>query len=141
MSIISNPRSVQSFAVIMEIVGAKGRAGASINHGWWMHVGSKFHEGTVPYIEEDDRAQQRLIDSILEAIAGERARIESHPNDARRSAISFDAVMAAQRSALYQRPIRPSAGAATDLEIERLREKLKSAEEVELSGHVDIDVR
>lgn len=127
------------YNVGVEIVGAKGRAGASINHGWWRQVGSELLEYPVAYDEEDDRAQGRLIESILDALAGGDEKIASHPNNAQRSIQSFALVMAAQRSALHRVPIRPNLSDVSDEEIDRLRAELASSEAVGVSGHVHLE--
>ena len=125
----------------IEVAGSKGRAGASINHGWWLRTGEAVREHPVPYGEEDDRAQGRLIDSILAAIQGGREEVATHPNNAARSAVSFHVAMAAQISALHRVPVRPAAGAASDDAIERLRAELKAAEAAEIPGRVRLGGR
>lgn len=104
----------------MELVGTRGRAGGSIHHGWWAQTEAGGLEGeSVPYPEEDLRAQARLIETILAALDDP----ERHQAHARTARLSFDLAMAAQRSALLRRRVDPREPVA-DREIEGLRAAL-----------------
>lgn len=102
-----------------EFVGARGRVGASTNHGWWAQTEAGLQGETVPYAEEDLRAQARLTESVLLALD----RPEAHPSHASTARISFDLVVAVQRSALLRRRVDPREP-GRDEEIEALRAAL-----------------
>ncbi|HEX6971489.1 MAG TPA: Gfo/Idh/MocA family oxidoreductase [Limnochordia bacterium] len=111
----------------IEVVGTEGRAGSSTNHGWWVQTKSGLQAESVPYDQEDDRAQGALIQSILTAL-DEPERVADHPNNAERSQISFDWVMAAQRSALRRQRVPLGLERVADQEIEALKAALQSSE-------------
>ena len=108
----------------VELVGTRGRVGASTHHGWWAQTEAGGLEGeVVPYPEEDLRAQARLTETILAAL-DDPERHQAHAATAR---LSFDLAMAAQRAALLRRRVDPREPVA-DREIEALRAALAAAE-------------
>lgn len=107
----------------IEVVGTKGRAGSSTNRGWWIHAAAGLQGESASYGEEDDRAQARLTQSLLEALDAP-AKIAEHLNSPARSQISFDLVMAAERSALLRARVPVAGERVTDDEIEALRAAL-----------------
>lgn len=89
----------------LELVGERGRAGASSNHGWWAQTVDGGLQGeSVPYGPEDLHAQAALTDSVLRAL-GDHA--ETHRSHAASAQASFELIMAAQRSALLRRRVDP----------------------------------
>ena len=103
-----------------ELVGERGRAGASTNHGWWAQTERGLEGEAAAYAPEDLRAQARLTQTVLEALD----RPETHPAHAMTARISFDLVMAAQRSALLRRRVDPR-GPGRDAEVAALRAALE----------------
>lgn len=108
----------------LEVIGVNGRAGASTNHGWWAQTASGYQAESVPYGEEDERAQGRLTETILASLAESPDAVAAHYNSPARSQISFDIVMAAQRSALRRAKVMLGEGPVEDSEIESLRAAL-----------------
>lgn len=104
----------------LELVGERGRVGASTNHGWWAQTESGLEGEGAAYGPEDLRAQARLTQTVLEALDCP----EKHPAHATTARISFDLVMAAQRSALLRRRIDPREP-ARDAELAALRAALE----------------
>ncbi len=103
-----------------EFVGERGRAGASTNHGWWAQTESGGLQGeSVPYPEEDLRAQAALTETVLGALGDP----ERHPAYITVARVSFDVVMAAQRSAWLRRRVAPGEAGTAD-EIAGLRAAL-----------------
>lgn len=89
----------------LEIVGERGRAGASSNHGWWAQTVDGGLEGeSVPYGPEDLHAQAALTASVLRALGD---KPEAHRAHAAQAQASFELIMAAQRSALLRRRVDP----------------------------------
>jgi predicted dehydrogenase len=108
----------------IEISGRDGRVGGSLNHGWWLQTLRRTEGDTVPYLPEDLHAEARLIESALQSLDDP----STHPNNAARSRVSFDLVMAAQRAALRRSRVVPGEPVKDD-EIEALRAALEAAEQ------------
>lgn len=90
----------------LEVVGERGRAGASSNHGWWAQTADGGLQGdSVPYGPEDLHAQAALTESILRALSD---KPQAHRNHASTAQAAFNLTMAAQRSALLRRRVDPS---------------------------------
>jgi predicted dehydrogenase len=103
----------------LEFAGERGRAGASTNHGWWVDTAEGASAQSVGYDAEDLRAQAALTESILRALD----RPEAHQAFASTARLSFDLVVAAQRSALLRRRVSPH-DPGRDAEIDGLRAAL-----------------
>jgi predicted dehydrogenase len=84
----------------IEVVCEGGVLGFSLNRGAWVSTpdGTTVEE-SVYWPTEYKAAQVRLLESLAAAIAGG----SDHPSGIERARWSFDAVMAAQRSALHRR--------------------------------------
>lgn len=102
-----------------EFVGERGRVGASTNHGWWSQTEQGLQGESVGYETEDLRAQSLLTESILLSLD----HPESHQAYVGTARISFEMVMAAQRSAVLRRRVDPREP-VPDADIERLQAAL-----------------
>ena len=90
----------------LEIVGERGRAGASSNHGWWAQTADLGLQGEdVAYGPEDLHAQAALTESVLRALADHPEAHRSHASSAQ---ASFQLIVGAQRSALLRRRVDPA---------------------------------
>jgi predicted dehydrogenase len=106
----------------IELHGDFGHAGVSLNRGWWISTdGMRDHADHV-HEEEDDSAQQRLIDDICRTLDAP----DKHPCGPQRSLFSLQLMIAAQRSALYRSwlPVRER---GTSAEFRQLRRRLAEA--------------
>lgn len=89
----------------LEVVGERGRAGASSNHGWWAQTAEGGLQGeAIPYGPEDLHAQAALTESVLRSLS---ERPETHRSHAASAQASFELIVAAQRSALLRRRVDP----------------------------------
>ncbi len=89
----------------LEIVGERGRAGGSSNHGWWGQTVEGGLQGEeVPYGPEDLHAQAALTESVLQSLSG---RPEEHRSHVRAAQAAFELTMSAQRAALLRRRVDP----------------------------------
>jgi predicted dehydrogenase len=80
----------------IEVVGTKGTAGCSLNRGWWCRTTDNQDQEEFVLDEESDEAQVRLLDRVVAALYDP----SGHPNNAEKSTLSFDLVMAAQLASL-----------------------------------------
>jgi len=103
----------------IEVTGRDGRLGASLNHGWWLQTAARRDGGQFLYYAEDLLAQARFTEGVLRMLDDP----SEHPNNAQRSQVSFDLVMAAHKSALVRRRVAPGER-VTDRDFDSLRAAL-----------------
>ena len=103
----------------IEITGTQGTLGCSTNRGWWLHTPHESRSEAHDYFEDDPPAQVAFLQSVIRSLDSPDAH-SCGPVQAR---VSWNCILAAQRSALLGRPVDPRHG-ASDHEVLRFRRRL-----------------
>lgn len=103
----------------IEITGTQGTLGCSINRGWWLHTPHESHSEAHDYVEDDSGAQVAFLQSVIRSLDDP----DAHACGPAQARVSWNCIVAAQRSALLGRPVDPCDG-ATDQEITAFRRRL-----------------
>lgn len=103
----------------IEITGTHGVLGCSTNRGWWLRTPDQSHSEDCVYFDDDGPAQIAFLQSVIQSLDDPHA----HPCGPTQALVSWNCILAAQRSALLGRPVDPREG-ASDQEILAFRRRL-----------------
>ena len=103
----------------IEITGTQGTLGGSINRGWWLRTPHESHSEARDYVYDDAPAQVAFLQSVIRSLDNP----DAHSCGPVQGRVSWNCILAAQRSALLGRPVDPREG-ATDQEIMEFRRRL-----------------
>ena len=103
----------------MEITGTDGVLGCSTNRGWWLRTPTATHSETRIYFDDDAPAQVAFLQSVIRLLGNP----DAHPCGPSQARVSWNCILAAQRSALLGCPVDPRQG-ASDQAISRFRRHL-----------------
>jgi predicted dehydrogenase len=105
----------------IDLLGEHGRAGLSLNKGWWYHDGRINTGANHDHGEQDDAAQHRLMADLLACMDAP----DRHPCGPAGTRISLNAVVAVHRAALHQTWMAV-AEPGTNAEFEKLTDRLNA---------------
>ncbi|MDE2903888.1 MAG: Gfo/Idh/MocA family oxidoreductase [Chloroflexota bacterium] len=103
----------------IEITGTQGTLGCSTNRGWWLHTPHESRSEAHDYFDDDPPAQVAFLESVIRSLDNP----DTHSCGPAQARVSWNCMLAAQRSALLGRPVDPRDG-ATDKEIIKFRHRL-----------------
>lgn len=103
----------------IEITGTHGTLGCSTNRGWWLRTPRESHSQARDYVDDDAPAQVAFLQSVIRSLDDP----DAHSCSPAQPRVSWNCILAAQRSALLGRAVDPREG-ATDREILEFRRRL-----------------